>query len=149
MSHSRQEDLEENHSHISMPTNRYWHKKKNIIILFSVSFSLIIVTSITMIIFHSNNSNFNNDKLFPVDYIVSVKKITNETEPVNLCHTEYKIPNSNKRVNICQYQGETRVDIRTFLSGKATIKGIFLNRNEWKELMKLTLRINDILRNYA
>ena len=33
--------------------------------------------------------------------------------------------------------GSVRVDIRAFVSGKATIKGIWLTITEWEELSKL------------
>ena len=34
---------------------------------------------------------------------------------------------SDKRVNICTYQGHVRIDVRQFLNDKATMKGIFFN----------------------
>ena len=41
---------------------------------------------------------------------------------------------SDKRVNICTYQGHVRIDVRQFLNGKATMKVIFFNVREFSSL---------------
>ena len=43
----------------------------------------------------------------------------------------------NIELTVCNYLGSVRVDIRAFVSGKATIKGIWLTITEWQELSKL------------
>ena len=43
----------------------------------------------------------------------------------------------NIKLTVCNYLGSVGVDIRAFVSGKATIKGIWLTITEWQELSKL------------
>ena len=43
----------------------------------------------------------------------------------------------NVKLTVCNYLGSVRVDIRAFISEKATIRGIWLNTSEWEELTKL------------
>ena len=43
----------------------------------------------------------------------------------------------NVKLTVCNYLGSVRVDIRAFISEKATIKGIWLTISEWEELTKL------------
>ena len=43
---------------------------------------------------------------------------------------EFLLEMSDKRINVCTYQGRVRVDLRQFLNGRATIKGIFFNTKE-------------------
>ena len=43
----------------------------------------------------------------------------------------------NVKHTACNYLGSVRVDIRAFVSEKATIKGIWLTITEWEELSKL------------
>ena len=50
---------------------------------------------------------------------------------------EFLLEMSDKRVNVCTYQGRVRVDVRQFLNGRATIKGIFFNSEELASLRRL------------
>ena len=50
---------------------------------------------------------------------------------------EFLLDMSDKRVNVCTYHGRVRVDIRQFLNGRATIKGIFFNTEEIASLRRL------------
>ena len=50
---------------------------------------------------------------------------------------EFLLEMSDKRINVCTYQGRVRVDLRQFLNGRATIKGIFFNTKELLSLRKL------------
>ena len=50
---------------------------------------------------------------------------------------------SDKRVNVCTYQHRVRVDVRQFLNGFGTRKGIFLSTRELLSLRKLLPLIQD------
>ena len=50
---------------------------------------------------------------------------------------EFLLEMSDKRINVCTYQGRVRVELRQFLNGRATIKGIFFNTEELLSLRKL------------
>ena len=50
---------------------------------------------------------------------------------------EFLLDMSDKRVNVCTYQGSVRVDVRQFIRGRATIKGIFFNTDEIGSLRRL------------
>ena len=63
---------------------------------------------------------------------------------------EFLIEMSDKRVNVCTYQGRVRVDVRQFLNGRATIKGMFFNSDELVSLRKLMLLImNEVDRQFT
>ena len=65
---------------------------------------------------------------------------TNNTSTDSLCieRREFTLQISDKRVNICTYEGEVRVDIRQFINNKPTIKGIYFTPREF-------LGVTDIL----
>ena len=44
---------------------------------------------------------------------------------------QFPIPHSGKRITICTYQDQVRVDIRDFVADRATIKGIYLTMTEF------------------
>ena len=58
-------------------------------------------------------------------------------KPMCTLQNEFFLGMSDKRVNVCTYQGSVRVDVRQFLNGRATIKGIFLTPSELTSLRNL------------
>ena len=48
---------------------------------------------------------------------------------------------TNKKVSICTYNKAVRIDIRHYIGPRATIKGIWLNTEEWMTLLRLWGRI--------
>ena len=57
-------------------------------------------------------------------------QLRNDSQSACNPRREIQMEHSDKRVNICTYQGHVRIDVRQFLNDKATIKGIFLNVRE-------------------
>ena len=52
----------------------------------------------------------------------------------------------SKRVTVCIYQDNIRIDIRHFNSNnKASIKGIWLSTNEWETLMNYSPWVNSVI----
>lgn len=49
-------------------------------------------------------------------------------------HDTFRMGRSGKRLTVCVYQGNLRVDFRQFIGTKATIKGIFFNYDEYRSL---------------
>lgn len=43
---------------------------------------------------------------------------------------------------VCRYQGQLRIDIRRFINGKASIRGIALNVRQWNYLLQIHSFIN-------
>ncbi|OOZ35901.1 hypothetical protein BOW52_11060 [Solemya elarraichensis gill symbiont] len=54
---------------------------------------------------------------------------------------QYALSN-NYFVTVCRYHGIVRIDVRLFLNGIATIRGIFLNNKQWNSLWRLRSQIN-------
>ena len=55
----------------------------------------------------------------------------------------FRIPESDKRITVCTYQGQVRVDMRVWLGEKATIKGIYFSPNEYFTLSSLNDMLTD------
>ena len=56
------------------------------------------------------------------------------TTPANIgCveRREFHLQVSDKRINICTYQNEVRVDIRQFINNRPTVKGIYFTPREF------------------
>ena len=47
---------------------------------------------------------------------------------------------------VCLYQNQVRIDLRQFLDGKATIKGLILNLRQWNYLQRLIPHLNKAIR---
>ena len=64
--------------------------------------------------------------------IDGIESITEDGEHT-LCSQfrQFPLPHSGKRVTICTYQEQVRVDIRDFIADRATIKGIYLTMEEF------------------
>ena len=66
----------------------------------------------------------------------------------NQCFMQYGLIDGIK-VSLCGVKGEKKIDIRLFLNGKSTIKGIQLNEEQWMDFMSYipvldyTVRNND------
>ena len=58
---------------------------------------------------------------------------------------EFKLGVGDKRVNVCTYEGQVRIDIRQFLNDKPTIRGIFLTSREYIALKAVLLLVRDEL----
>lgn len=54
---------------------------------------------------------------------------------------QYEIPDTYY-VTICLYQDEIVVDIRQFINGKETIKGVQMNTRQWKYIQRIIPYIN-------
>ena len=54
---------------------------------------------------------------------------------------QYPIPNEYF-ATVCKYQGDIRIDLRHFINGKPTIRGIYLSVRQWNYLQVLATRIN-------
>ena len=69
--------------------------------------------------------------------------VSTEAPPQNksssLCTdmAEFRLEASDKRVHVCTYAGQVRVDIRQFINERATIKGIYLNMGEFLALSRV------------
>ena len=50
---------------------------------------------------------------------------------------EFPLETSDKRVNVCTYGGGVRVDVRQFISNRATLKGIFFDVREFLSLSEI------------
>ena len=50
-----------------------------------------------------------------------------------------------KRVTVCNYHNNIRVDIRQFVKNSASIKGIWLTKDEWKSLTDSTWWVNNAI----
>ena len=68
--------------------------------------------------------------------VTAAEDVTTGTPRKPLCNPqgEFILQMSNKRVNVCTYQGQIRVDVRQFLNGQATVRGIYLNVREFQSL---------------
>ena len=70
-----------------------------------------------------------------LQHIPKILAVKNDTvvAPQDLCdeRREFPLKASNKRVNVCTYQGRVRVDVREFINDKATVKGIYFNSREF------------------
>ena len=53
-----------------------------------------------------------------------------------LCPGPYFKLSTSKRLSVCRVEESTVLDIRLFLAGKATIKGIVITKNEWQSLVR-------------
>ena len=74
---------------------------------------------------------------------LTVVRSTNSSQ-VSLCDQliQFSLSRSSVKVSVCQYQNKTRVDIREFIGTNATIKGIWLDVNEWDQLAGTSSRIS-------
>ena len=60
----------------------------------------------------------------------------------NMNHTlcsyikQFKL-SEDKRVSICVYQKELRIDFRRFVSNKPSIRGLWMTKQEWRSLLRL------------
>ncbi len=61
-----------------------------------------------------------------------------------LCHPlrTFPLERSNKRVNVCTYQGQVRVDVRQFINDHATRKGIFFSVREFLSLSEIMSQLH-------
>lgn len=50
-------------------------------------------------------------------------------------------------VSVCRYQDSVRIDLRQFINGRATIRGIALNVRQWEYLQRITSHIWNSVRN--
>ena len=94
-----------------------------------------------------------NNSDFPVDFIIHGINFTRSqqqwTQSMNysLCQelTQFMIEGSNKIVSVCLYQNKTRVDIRHFYGGIASIKGLWMSVGEWRGFTKLLFDIARVM----
>ena len=61
-------------------------------------------------------------------------QLRNDSQSACNTRREIQMEHSDKRVNICTYQGHVRIDVRQFLNDKATMKGIFFNVRKFLSL---------------
>lgn len=54
---------------------------------------------------------------------------------------QYPLPHGSY-VSICRYQNQVRIDLRKFINGKPTIKGIVFNVSQWNYLHTLWEHVN-------
>ena len=80
-----------------------------------------------------------------VDQQLSQPNSTRPPMTSSLCslRKEFPLEMSNIRINVCTYQSRVRVDMRHFLNGYATTKGIFLNTRELLSIRQLLPEIQD------
>ena len=81
------------------------------------------------------------------DLATAASTITPTDESSSLCNPqrEFVLEMSDKRINVCTYQGQVRVDIRQFLNNRATMKGIFFNPREFISLREILPSVLDEL----
>jgi hypothetical protein len=158
MDHSTREEMIMESGEImeeSSPASKLKQRKRIIVIVFCMSIFIIVNISLVVLI----NSIFyvkmekNKINSFPVDEIVhsTTESVLSDLvssishNHTNYCIKQFELPNSNKRISVCLYEGDIRVDIRVFLSNKPTIKGIYLSALEWKEFEKMYVNLNKLL----
>ena len=61
----------------------------------------------------------------------------NTTVPTCNPRREFQLDTSDKRINVCTFQKQIRVDMRQFLNDRETIKGIYFNVREFISLSQI------------
>ena len=82
---------------------------------------------------NKNNSTTYLSLLQQIPKVLSTSNDTSTSMPRDMCseRREFPLKASNKRINVCTYQGRVRVDVREFINDKATIKGIYFTSREF------------------
>ena len=82
---------------------------------------------------HCNHQN-NQSTVSLLKTIPKLLPVHSETNIIkDLCaeRREFPLKTSNKRVNVCTYQGRIRVDVREFINDRATNKGLYFTPREF------------------
>ena len=116
----------------------------------TIVFIAISVEDINMKNQINNNENFDpscygthkNINWTITDYEI-IDKNLNSTLCTKLL--QYKLGIKGKRLSVCNYEGNVRVDIRQFIGTEPGIIGIWLNMNEWSELSLMIHAISSII----
>ena len=67
-----------------------------------------------------------------------LKNITlNTTVPTCNSRRKFQLDTSDKRINVCTFKKQIRVDMRQFLNDRETIKGIYFNVREFISLSQI------------
>ena len=76
----------------------------------------------------------------------STQEFNAENNNISLCSfmRQYRL-SSHKRITVCNYQNGPRIDIRQFIDNAASIRGIWLNKTEWYQLLSLWGKIQNAI----
>ena len=108
------------------------HRCKARIVCPAISFMVAVVSTVVITCILMRNTTLSS----PVDMLM-IKNSSCAEPGVALSTTTY--------VTVCIRENEYIVDIRVFLAGKATIKGIPLTMQEWKTLLTHRATITRLL----
>ena len=107
-------------------------KGKHLLLAIFIGISLSMTVMIESSLLLSQHQATAEEKLTAIDY---------STQPLNattLClYLKQFSLSVRTKVSVCSYQGAVRIDIRRFIGERSTIRGIWLNKGEWRALLHL------------
>ena len=110
-------------------------------IVFIITLSITVTITVTSLSHSSKTIYMKNESWY---YARRADDDGTYTENNTLCSFLRQLNlSSNKKVSICTYNKAVRIDIRHYIhvGPRATIKGIWLNAEEWMTLLRLWGRI--------
>ena len=140
--HGRQDDVQSVYSMYEV-TERDRKLKPGWKVLVGCLCTLAMLLECTNVILSSRREN--NDH--PIDYEMRVPRVLpvrNDTLYERGGH-QFKLGQSNKRLNVCTYERQVLIDVREFIGDRPTIKGIQLTTTEYFTLKVLMPRVSDEL----
>ena len=108
---------------------------------------LLSIMSVTLALTSNIYSYEKRQNTTMIDCIKIEHSVTREQLNMSLCKyiKQYQLP-GNYYVTICVYQSSIRVDVRLFHKGKPTIRGFFLNLNQYSYFKRLIPHIDKAVR---
>jgi hypothetical protein len=137
-----------------MTSSERLRQRKKMFIIFYMCVFIVVNITLTVLVSSMFYIKLHDDKPLAIDEVMYASNgsmlndlVTSTSHNhTNYCIKQFKLPNSNKRISVCLYEGEIRVDIRVFLFNKPTIKGIYLSVSEWKEFDRMHDVLSRLLR---
>ena len=108
---------------------------------------LLSIMSVTLALTGNIYSREKSQNTTMIDCIRSPTIYTRQQLYMSLCSyiKQYPLP-GDYYVTICTYQSNITVDVRFFLNGKPTIKGFFLNTNQYRYFKRLIPHIDKAIK---
>ena len=107
-----------------------------------ITISLLVTTTVELTRRLNCDSTSIKDSSLPTN-ITEIKIDRNKTLCAFIRQTAIS---ENKRATVCVYQESIRIDFRQFVGNKASIKGLWLSINEWKNLLNASKWINIMIK---
>ena len=114
---------------------------KYIVAIVLVSISITSVTVVSTVNYSCHGNNTTSTTTYSVAYQDIIQNST-------LCDIFRIFPVSfDMALTVCEYEGDTRIDIRRFTNDKPSIIGIYLSMNQWTKLLSMSDEINLFIKN--